>query len=199
MAQGNIGGYQQNQRELPPFIEFFKDSEEDREESLKQKRLIMRDVDKVRIRQRGSKDFGEKNVDAWLVEMRAYSDGGHQPASWADEYEQAYEKWKRGEENGPVKGFDLRNWPGISKAQFENCKSMGILSVEEVAEMNEVTMTRIGMGARALKERAKAWLQVNAGAVNPEEVAQNRATLASQAEQIKDLQAQLAKLGGGRK
>jgi hypothetical protein len=195
MAQVNIGGYQENQRSLAPFIEFFIDSEEDRVKSLENGRLTMRDVDMVRVRQRGSKDYVEKPVAGWLKEMRAYSDEGHQPAEWADLYEAAYKKWKAGED-GPVKGFDLRNWGGINKAQVENLRSMGILSVEEVAEMNESTMNRIGMGSRALKNRAMEWVRSMAGKINTEEVAQLRGTVEAQNQQIEDLRQQIAKLGG---
>jgi hypothetical protein len=73
---------------------------------------------------------------------------------------------------------------------------MGILSVEEVAQMNEQTMQRLGMGAVALKSRANAWLQDKGGQINPEEVAQLRDTTVSQEQRIKDLEATIAKLGG---
>jgi hypothetical protein len=185
----NIGGYSADQDKKPPFIEFFVDSEEDREATMKNNgAIIMRDVDMVKIQQRGSKDFVTKRVSEWLVEMRLYSSDGRQPYEWAGEYEKAYGRFKSDQES--VQGHDLRNWAGISRSTCTNLRNLGIVSVEDVAVMNESAMSKVGMGALALKQRAQAFLEANkpVGGINPEEVAQLRAQLEAQATLIADLQ-----------
>ena len=195
MSQSNIGNFSHNQKDLPPVIEFFVDTEEDREATLKARgALQLRDVHMVQVRQRGSRDFAVKRVSEWLVEMENYSQDGRQPHEWAAEYQKAYDRWKNDMTGEHLQGYDLRKWPGISKAQLHNLRIVGILTVEDVAQMNAASLEKAGIGAVALKSRAQAWLEANKGTINPEEVAQLRDKTEAQAVQIADLMAQMATL-----
>jgi hypothetical protein len=194
----NIGGYHANQNEQPPVIDFFMGAKEDRAASLEAKRVVMADVVMVRIRQRGSKDFVEKEAEDFVSEMESYSMSGRVPPDWGYKYREAFDRYKKGEE-GPVEGVDVRNWPGATPAQQQNLRSMGILSVQDVARMNEAAMKTIGMGAVMLKQRAEAFLSTLAGKVNSEQVAQQNATIDAQGKQIEELRAQIAALSDKRK
>jgi len=109
----------------------------------------------------------------------------HEPILWAA-IEKAYERWLKGQAE-PVEGTPLSAWAGVNKAQAEQLRLLGILSVEHAAEMNGTTMQSFGMGAVGIKQRAQAFL-----ASKPQ--AQMVEALAQKDEQIKALTEQLAEL-----
>ena len=80
-------------------------------------------------------------------------------------------------------GFPIRQWAAVSKAQAENLVLARVMTVEELAAASEEVISRIGMGGRALKDKAVAWLESSKGNKG-EELAALRA-------QNADLQAQL--------
>lgn len=199
-----LGGYSANQNDQPPFIEFYIDSEEDREATLKAAgQVVMRDVHMVSMRQRGSQDTAVKRVSEWLVEMRLYSSTGRQPADWAEKYEAGYERWKKDMDGVDLNGYDLRKWPGVTKAQLHNLRQVGIVTVEDVAAMTQTVIERVGLGGQSLRGRAIAWLQASKGAINPEEVSQLRDENKAKGERIAELERNIAeinaKLGTGGK
>ncbi len=189
----NIGNYHDKQNEQPPVVDFYLGAKEDRAKSLEAGRPMMIDVVMVRIRQRGAKDFCEKEAEAFVTEMELYSSTGRVHPDWGSAYRGALTRFKAGED-GPVDGIDVRQWPGATPAQQQNLRSMGILSVQDVARMNEPAMRSLGMGAGMLKQRAQAFLDTMSGAVNPEKVAQQDATIKQQAAQIDEMRAEIAKI-----
>lgn len=80
----------------------------------------------------------------------------HNPVVW-DGIRQAYERWKAGQD-APVDGTPLEAWPGISKGQLAALRLLNILSVEDLAGVNDAALDRIGMGARALRDRAQKFI-----------------------------------------
>ena len=95
---------------------------------------------------------------------------------------------------GPVNGFPIREWPGVNRAMAENMIAVGIMAVEDLASANEETLQRIGMGARGLQQKARAWLETKSGGVNPEEVAALRSQLEDREARIKSLEDRFAAL-----
>lgn len=189
------GKFVSKQSEQAPFIEFILDSEEDREATLKSGgKLMMRDVHIVQLRQRGATDFATVKVSDWLAQAHRDSNAGRQPEHWASEWEKAYEKWKADMDGENITGHDLRKWPGVSKAQLHNLRQTGIITVEDVSRMTDAVVDRMGMGARALRSRAQAWLEQANGESRAEEVAQARDTIKAQASQIEDLQKQVTEI-----
>jgi len=71
----------------------------------------------------------------------------------------AYEAWKKGEEV-PEDGTALGAWAGISVDQAKFLKSVGIVTVEAVAEMSDSTIETIPFpGRRELPKMARAFLK----------------------------------------
>lgn len=178
----NIGLPQQR----PPYVEFEQRSEEDRTASLEQKMLIMKDVDYAIIRALGSKDSVEKPALEWLGHLDRLARQGEYPREWVKFFREQYDEWKAGHE-APARGFAIKDWGSISKAQAENLIALRVLTVEDLAAANEETLQRIGMGARGLKDRAQAWLDSRAQNVNAEELAALRGENAAQKVQIETL------------
>lgn len=144
-------------QERPPFVRFETKSFEDREASLKAGHYVGNDVDFAYITPAGSKDIIERNVQEWFEMLRGQVTQERMPAEWADHFFRLYEGFKAGKEP-PVNGTPVLNWPGLSPSQVKQLLSLHLRAVEDVAQMNEETIARLGMGGRALKDRAIAWL-----------------------------------------
>jgi polyhydroxyalkanoate synthesis regulator phasin len=76
---------------------------------------------------------------------------------WIEMFRRKYEAWKKGQEM-PIEGTPIRGWGVISPAQQEMLIHIGIMTVEDLAAVNDEGMRRIGIGAVELKTKAKAWI-----------------------------------------
>lgn len=146
------------QKERPPFVRFERRGEEDRNASLAQGRYVERDVDVALVTPAGSRDVMIHKVDEWLTNLRRNVNDGRMPQEWLDGYQSKYEHWKRGEEL-PLDGTPIKGWGVISPAQQKNLVSINVLTVEDLARLNDEGLRRIGMGANDLKNKAIAWLR----------------------------------------
>lgn len=171
----------------PPYVEFETRPEEDRAATIEQGHIVLKDVDYAIIRALGSKDTVEKVATEWLAHIELQAQRGAYPREWAKFFRQQYDEWKNGGDATKVNGLHVRNWAAISRAQAEGLISAGVYSVEDLALANEEALKRIGMGARALQERARAYLDSAEQGKAAEELAALRAQNATQAEQIETL------------
>ncbi|MFG1340372.1 hypothetical protein [Xanthobacter autotrophicus] len=75
-----------------------------------------------------------------------------------------YAAFKRGESRAAT-GTPLEHWPILTTSRVAELKAMNIMSVDELAAVNDSTITKMGMGARELREQARAFLDAaSAGA-----------------------------------
>jgi hypothetical protein len=195
-------------KERPPYVRFEKRARETRsslgglEVTGKPEYL---DEDWVFVTSPGSKDEWEGPASEWFARKRVDVENTRFPAEWYNAFKAAYEMWKRDEEP-PVLGTHISLWPGLTPAQFKMLRDIRVLTVEDVAGMNEDTLNRIGMGARALKDRAAAWLQAAQKGIPAEQLVaaqQERDELKAQVTrlvaQVEGLTNQLAAAGLGKK
>lgn len=95
----------------------------------------------------------------------------------------------------PIDGFALVNWKGIDPMARDKLLQMGINSVEKLANMTEEAIQYYGMGARALKDKAKNFLIAND---KPAQAAIQLTKLESENAEMKEalsaMQAKLAEL-----
>lgn len=101
--------------------------------------------------------------------------------------EKAYDAWKKGQEE-PADGTPLAVWPGVNSAQADRLRGLHIRTVEDVAGMNDADMDRLGMGARSLRDKAKAFVLAKQGQ------AQIAEAMADKDKQISALTEQVAEL-----
>lgn len=178
----------------PPFVTFGHKVEEDREATEKAGHFVGRDVAYAFITPMGSKDRIEKIASEWLAQMKTSALEGKIPAEWVEHFNLVFKHWKEGTQ-APVNGTALSSWPPISPAVLETLVAMGIRTVEDLAECNEEAITRAGMGARALKQQAKDWLQSSKeNGVFVAEMAKLRATNANLTVRNESLEKRLAAL-----
>lgn len=142
----------------PPYVVFESRAVEDRAASITAGHYVGKDVIYAIITPQGSKDRIEKLADDWLKDLETAVREDRFPALWLQSYKSIYADWKAGREI-PVEGTPILTWPAVSKAQADACLNMNIRTVEDLANANEAALSGIGMGARALKQRAEAWLQ----------------------------------------
>lgn len=74
-----------------------------------------------------------------------------------ENYARRYALWQQDREE-PIEGTDIRLWPGASPALAQTLKAIDVHTVEALAAANDSILDRIGMGARALKAKASAWI-----------------------------------------
>ena len=191
----------------PPYVSFVTRPVEDRDASIKAGQMVMRDVDYALVTPHGSKDRLEKVVGDWFATLEEAVKQERMPGPWLAAYKDHYKAWKNGQEV-PVNGTSVRNWPLLSPAQVENMISLKVMTVEDLAAANEELLARLGMGARALKDKAQAWLQT-AGSPGAK-VAEQVSALMSENTQLKErnegltrdvetLKAQMASLNAPKK
>lgn len=110
----------------------------------------------------------------------------YDPAAWRA-LEPYYEAWRKGQEE-PVNGTSLDVCAFLTKGQIKALKEIYIRSVEDLAGMDDTAMQHIGMGARAMKTKAQAFLDANKGhAVIAEKMAEKDRQIENLTLQLSDL------------
>lgn len=71
---------------------------------------------------------------------------------------QQYAAFKAGQEVA-VEGTPIEEWPPLIPAEVANLKAINIMTVEQLASVNDAAFTTMGHGARALRDKAQAWLE----------------------------------------
>jgi len=140
-----------------PYVRFETRAIEDRAKSIEAGHMQYKDVHFAIITPAGTKDIIEKPVEDWLLSLEEGVKQERIPPHWLREYRAAYEHYKTTQEN-PEFGTPVKSWPSITPAQVQVLLNANLRTIEDVAEANEEAVTRIGMGGRALKEKARAWL-----------------------------------------
>lgn len=153
----SVVGEISERKERPAYVRFERRAVEDKVASRKQGRYVAKDVDMAFVTAPYSKDIFIKEVDSWLRDMEVQVKGGRIPAEWLEKYKQDYARWEEGQEI-PLDGTAIKGWGVISPAQQDTLIKLHILTVEDLAGINEDAIRAIGMGAVDLKHKAQAWL-----------------------------------------
>jgi hypothetical protein len=146
------------QKERPPYVTFEQRPIQNVDKSAEEGIPVYEDVDYVIITPIGGKDTVEMRVNRWLEQSEKQVADQRMPAEWLPHYKAMYAAWKEGQEM-PVTGLSVKMWPIATPADVKNLISANILTVEDLAQANEASLMRLGMGARALKQKAEAYLK----------------------------------------
>lgn len=144
-------------KERPAYVRFERVAVEDKAATLKAGHYVAKDVDMALITPPYSKDIFKIKVSQWLENLKQDVANGRLPQEWADNYREAYRRWQNGQEM-PLNGTAIKGWGVISPAQQETLIKINVLTVEDLAGINDEGIKRIGMGAVDLKNKAVAWL-----------------------------------------
>jgi hypothetical protein len=139
---------------------FFTRSEQDIGKSKQLGRYVSRKIDMIRIIIPGDKHN--------IVERRMQERD-------KEKYAKEWEAYVKMEEFVP-EGTLLETWPMVSRAQVEDLKYNNIFTVEQLSELSDENLGKVGLGGRLLREHAKAFIETSRkGAVPAALVAENKA------------------------
>lgn len=142
----------------PPYVEFYDEAVPDVEASKAAGHQVMKSVDFVLVRPLGSKDDFRQEVTLWFQQLEAQARNGQIESGWVKIYKNMYKEYQA-EGHTPVNGMPVEQWAQINKGQSLNLRAMGCRTVEDLAEWPDGNLSNLGMGARALRESAIAWLK----------------------------------------
>ena len=188
-------------QDRPAHVRFERVAVEDKAASLAAGRYAAKDVDFALITPPYSRDIVRQKVAQWMLNMEQDVRNGRIPEKWRDDYLDAYKRFQAGQEQ-PLNGTAVKGWGVISPAQQEVLIRMNVLTVEDLAGINDEGLRRIGMGAMELKNKAMAWIkqlndrgplvQENAALkAQVELLIANQATLTRQVQELKAQQPQV--------
>lgn len=142
--------------------------------------------------------FNIKSIRPRPQDIEAAENGGLSQRAMIARWEivgPAYEAWKAGNEI-PETGTPLGAWAALDAMQVEAMKRRGIRTVEEAAEMNDDTVTALGIpNARKLPALAKSWLSGRGDAKLADELATAQERMAAMEEMIAEMQRDKPKRG----
>jgi len=145
------GGVSAVKKKAANHVRFYRDAKQDRAASEKEGRPIYKDVEMVEIFAQGGNTTVKKEVTDELRER----------------YSVQYEAWKKGQEQA-VEGLPLEKWPHklMTPAMIYNLKHYRVYSVEQLADLTDGTIQKIGPGGMMLRQDAQEYLE-NASGIEP--------------------------------
>lgn len=146
----------------PPYVRFETRSVEDRAATIAAGHYVGKDVIFALVAPAGTRDLIEREADAWLENIKEGIKQERIPPFWYDAYSKALDDFKNSRET-PEFGTPIMDWPSLSPAQVRGLLDINIRTIEELADCSEEAVARIGMGGRALKQKAGAWLETANG------------------------------------
>jgi len=147
-----------SREERPPYVRFERTVVEDKAASLAAGHYVGKDVDFVHITPQGSKDEMVAKVLSWFETQERNARDGRINPKWLELWKEGYQRWKQGQEM-PLNGTPIRGWGIIAPSMQETLIRMHVMTIEDLAAINDEGIRRIGMGAMELKNKAKNWLQ----------------------------------------
>lgn len=152
---------------------FYKESRENKARSAEEGRYACDEVEMVEIVHPGD------NKTAFVDYVKP---------EYIERFRDQYEAFKRGEVRA-ASGTPLEHWPILNTARVAELKAIGILSVDELAAVSDHTLTKMGMGARDLREQARAFISAAKGGAGVAHLVSENAQMK---EQLALMQSQIA-------
>lgn len=134
--------------------------------------------------------FVEEIDDAGMgMNRRQMASGEFIGQDYAARFPREWDAFKRGEERASI-GTPLDEWPALTRSRVYELKAMNIFTVEELSNIQDGQLQKMGMGARAEREKAKAFLAAAKGSAHESAMAAELAELREMVTRITQGQAQ---------
>jgi hypothetical protein len=124
-------------------VRFTLEPVENQEKSKEQGRPIFDDTEIIEIRIPGDPDIRRHAVSAEDKQR----------------FHRQYAAWKANQDQHAVTGTPLSAWPLIKRSQVEEAKFFGVHTVEQLSEVADVNLQRLGPGWITLRAQALDWLK----------------------------------------
>jgi hypothetical protein len=102
------------------------------------------------------------------------------------EYAEQIERFKKQESVGELGGTPLKMWPRIDRSLAATLMATNVFTVEALANLSDTNLDRVGLGARELREQAKAWLEQAAGGADLSVLTNEVGVLAAEVAHLKE-------------
>lgn len=171
-------------------VEFYMHAKEDKRASREAGRPVYRDVEYVRIRFPGDKN---RVLEQPAHERPYLSKDNGRRVSYAEMYPRHYELFQKSAEQ--IVGTPVAELPILTMANRATLKAQNVHTVEQLAALDGLALKSLGMGGRAWKDQAQAYLDKAAGSAGTTKLAAENADLR---ERMKGLETMLAELSAKR-
>lgn len=162
------------------YVEFVDEKVQLKFESEKQGKPVYEQADFIRITYPGDKTKQTYRQVRTESTPNRPSDIERFPRQWS-----AYKSQKQ----TPLEGTDIAVWPPLNKSEVANLKAMNVHTVEALSNLPDMSLT--WLGARSMRDKAKAWLESTKGtAAITSVIAENeslKATVAALQNQVNEL------------
>lgn len=175
------------------FAEFFVQATLDPRQSAEEGRPIHRDKEMVRIRWAGDRKrelVAPAHEKAILV--RGDNGGGSVMISYSERYAREYEAFLRGKQDS-VAGTPVDLLPGLTESLIADFKAVKILTIEQLAGVQDRDLPKIGMGSRKWRDAARAFLDHSADTAAVNKISAENEDLRSR---LSQMEAMLAEMQG---
>ena len=100
----------------------------------------------------------EERVEILIPSVAAYSVPVERVnQSHIERWPEEYKAFKAGQEPA-INGLPLEEWPVLRKGQVLELKALHFRTVEDIADMSDIAVQKVGMGGLQLREAARAFL-----------------------------------------
>lgn len=106
-------------------------------------------------------------------------------ADYAERFPKEYAAFKKGEARA-LSGTPLDEWSPISRTRAAELKASNIFTVEEYADVQDGMLSRLGMGAREEREKARTFLAASKAGANEGALAAEVASLRAMVERLQN-------------
>lgn len=155
------------------FVEFYMREVEDARQTSEQGRPIYTSKPYIKILSIGNKNSSVDRPVRTTMSGQIPPDAARFPRQW-----QAFQN----QTADIIEGTPITEWPALPRADGMSLKALGILTVEKLAGLGDNNLT--WMGARAMRDKAQAWLKS----------ASDGSVVIKQQQQIQDLTTQIKAL-----
>lgn len=172
---------------IRPYVRFIMEAREDRTATIKEGRYVPKNVAVAYLRPPGNNNLEIPHE----VTQDKLSEWSRDPCK--DHIPRAYEAWSAGQEV-PVEGTAIKLCPIFNPAEVQRILAADIRTVEDLASIDEGGLQRIGMGARAMKQKAAAYMESADQGKSAQKIADLEAKLNDALDIIKDQSDAIEKL-----
>ncbi|WP_343712845.1 hypothetical protein [Inquilinus sp.] len=141
----------------------------------------------------GSRDEVSRVVERHLPDGKIVPDG-----DWSKRFADHVDVFKREGASGALTGTPLKAWPVIDARQAADLAALQIHTVEDIADLSDGNLAKIGIGARELQAKAKAFLAAAKGSAEVQRLAAENerkdARISQLEQQLRDLSSKVEAL-----
>lgn len=126
---------------------------------------------------------------SFIEEINEEGKGRDKGEDYAERFPREFAAFKKGEERASY-GTPLDEWQAITRSRALELKAMNVFTVEELAEIQDGQLSKLGMNTRSEREQARTFLASSKAGADPAAMAAKIAQLTAIVERLQSGQPQ---------